>query len=382
MTVATREPPSSAAERRRRTLELPLSLLRGLFCGPASPPAVEVPAAGGTLELDPWVAAQLRAAFAADGAVPEIAGLVTHGVALLVKIRGDRHRLDHAGPDDERGTLAAELMLDLGIGTALTRDLQRAIDAAVQAGGAPQAKELSRFRHELRRAVAEVKQRISEAERDRAEGLSDALTDEPAAKASPADDPRLRLLVLEAARGHDRERLAAARRRLRRLALVLPSRTEILVALLLIGALAWVGLASLRGMRAERFVELTLGHAPPGDPLVAVEARAPSLFAAVDPQAWAALDEPGRRAVVERLSGLLLAHDYRGALVTLPDGRPVARWLRSRGVELIATDEASATPASWGITRVRGREAPTGEPGNDPFVEIDADRGMALAPEP
>lgn len=364
MAVVVQERSASVA-RRQRALAAYLLQLR-LFCT-TEPTAIdaqltlEIPTEAGGLRLEPWVLEQLHLAFAASELGTGTSALVAQSVALLIKCGTDRHRLKAAAGDEDRQLYAgeAELMLDVGLGMALSRELQRAVDEAVQQGGAREAKDLSRLHHIVRRAIADAQGVIAQAERQSAETLSDDLTDQPRQPITRPPDPWLQRLSEQAAADHERAVLQRIRHHTRRVVSAFPSRTEMLVLLLAICLAAWMAVVSLGRLVGDPLPGITIDDLPRSAPLLAVEALPPSLFATVDAEAWAGLDGEERRDVVAAVSNILLTQGYSGALLTTPDGRPVGRWLESRGVELIETTETAVDlPVPQGQAASGSRGAP------------------------
>ena len=132
----------------------------------------------------------------------------------------------------------------------------------------------------------------------------------------------------------------------------LPSRTEALVTLLGILVFAWVGLTSMPGLIDSGIPEVTAGDLLPSGAIRSLEARPPSLYVTVEPTAWLLLGAEKKRRIVAGISSVLLTNGYTGALLTTPDGRPVAQWLSQRGVELIDTDERSFASSQGSVTLV------------------------------
>jgi len=352
---------SSAARRRLRSLEGHVEHLRNFLvsqtgaAGSLSP--LELPAVGSELTLEPWLVARLREEFAATAT--DEAGVLTQSVALLIKCRIDSDRLATTGKRDEKlYAVEAELMLDLGVGLALSRELQQLVDETVRRGDVQTAKQLSRFHHTVRAASQNARGALAAKELERAEAWTDSLTEIPQAAAVRPGDAELQRLAWQAGDDHDRERLRAFRSRTLSLAAWLPSRTESLVALLGILLTAWLCVVSLPEMLSTPPPSVTLDDLPSRGVIVEVESRQPSLYATIDAGAWNALDDVGRRRVVRNLSSLLLTYGYTGTLLRRPDGRPVARWLGQRGVELLDGDEAAHAPGS--VMRVPGADGTAG----------------------
>jgi len=355
MPVATL-PSSPAVERRHKALKRHLHELRGFFSEPRAPGVspLSISTPSGEIPLDPWVHDQLDRAFAHDGPPAGYPALLAQCVALLMKFASDRLNLERGSNDDEQKLygLEAQLMLDLGIAMALCRELQQAVDEAVREGDVRLAKQLTRFRHEVRKTVSDAKTVIAEAEQRRAHALSDVLTDAPRNDEFTAGDAELQRLAWKAGSDHEKAKSEEARRRERRLAMWLPSRTEALVTLLGILVVAWVGLTSMPGLIDDGIPEVTAGDLLPSGAIRSLEARPPSLYVTVEPTAWLLLGAEKKRRIVAGISSVLLTNGYTGALLTTPDGRPVAQWLSQRGVELIDTDERNFASTQGSVTLV------------------------------
>jgi hypothetical protein len=271
-----------------------------------------------------------------------------------MKFSSDRLNLECGSNDDEQKLygLEAQLMLDLGIAMALCRELQQAVDEAVRKGDVRLAKQLTRFRHEVRKTASEAKTVLAETEQRRAHALSDVLTDAPRDDEFTPGDAELQRLAWKAGSDHDKAKSEQSRQRAQRLAVWLPSRTEALVTLLGILVAAWVGLTSMPGMIDHGIPEVAAGDLLPTGAIRSLEARPPSLYVTVEPTAWLPLEVEEKRRIVGGISSVLLTNGYTGALLTTPDGRPVARWLSQRGVELIDTDERDFASSQDAVTRV------------------------------
>jgi hypothetical protein len=342
-TAVSRAP--SRASRRKRALDPWVERLydqlndHGDRSGPGAPLAINVPA--GTLMLEPWIVAEIRGAPNAGNDPPkERPALLVQAVALRMKIELDRGHLwpaqEARGP--ELYAVQAELLLDSAIGTALNREIQRVIDEEVRRGQMARAKQWTRFKNELSSAVSTVRKLLAESERQRADALSDNLTDEPrTAEAAPARYTRL----MQQLENEERERTRRARMRKKaRDALAnLPSRTEILVASLAVTATMWLGFVRLPDYFATPSPVLSADDLPRIDGLLDVEARPPSLYVTVDAQVWSGLAVEERRHLVGTISSALLPSGYSGALLRTAEGRPVARWLAQTGVTLIEGEE-------------------------------------------
>jgi hypothetical protein len=340
-TVATKAP--SRAARRTRALDRWIEQLRRQSDEHAAPAASHEPlairVALQTLTVEPWVQAEIRRAFDRPNESTERPTLVAHAVALRMKIEGDRARMRqaHVTGGHELYAVQAELMLDSAIGTALNREIQRVIDEEVQRGGMASAKHWTSLKNELNRVVSTVNQLLADSERQRAETLSDKLTDARVEPVAPERYERLmqRLDVEE----RERKQLARARKRARDALANLPSRTEVLVAALAVTVAIWLGFVKLPEHLASGLPVLGTEDFPRADGFVDVVARPPSLYVTVDGDVWSGLAGDERRRLVSTISGVLLTSGYTGVLLKTEAGRPVAQWLALNGVTLIETDE-------------------------------------------
>jgi hypothetical protein len=347
-TLVTRVP--SRASRRKRALDPWVERLHcqlndhAVRSTPGEPLAVNV--ADGTLILEPWIVAEIRGApNTEDGPPAERPALLTQAVALRMKIELDRAHLwpAQAARGPELYAVQAELLLDSAIGMALQREIQRVIDEEVRRGQMAPAKRWTRFKNDLNGAVSTIRQLLAESERQRADALSDKLTDEPRnEEAAPARYTRL-MQQLETEE-RERKRRIRMRKKARDALAKLPSRTELLVASLAVTAMIWLGFVKLPEHLATGAPVLSAGDFPRTDGFLNVEARPPSLYVTVDGQVWNALTEEERRHLVRTVSSVLLTSGYTGVLVKTAEDRPVAQWLMHNGVTLIEKDESRPFP--------------------------------------
>ena len=98
---------------------------------------------------------------------------------------------------------------------------------------------------------------------------------------------------------------------------------------------------------------LPLANLQNGAGLQAVESHFPSLFITVEAEAWESFDPTRRGQLLDSVSSIVSANGYSGVLFKTPDGRPVARWLRERGAQLIEEREPEE-PRQPDITSVSG----------------------------
>ena len=153
-----------AAEVKSQVLALTLEQLRERYASNAPEERVEID--GASIACTPWVGSTL-ARFVADEA-SEIDMLVAQGVAVMLKSKCDSARMHAAEETRELFATQGEVMLDVAVGTALVREVQRHIDGLLAIGQVADSRDLSAFHHELRNAVLKMRRSIGESERERA----------------------------------------------------------------------------------------------------------------------------------------------------------------------------------------------------------------------
>jgi hypothetical protein len=342
--VTTRTP--SRAVHRKRALDPWVERLHAQLnehvdrLAPGEPLAIDVPA--GTLMLEHWIVAAIHGTPDAGHEAPkERPALLAQAIALRMKIELDRAHLWPAqqarGP--ELYAVQADLLLDSAIGMALKREIQRVIDEEVRRGQMAPAKQWTRFRNHLNSAVSAVRQLLAESERQRADAISDKLTDEPR-EDQAAPDRYTRLMRRLEIEERERKRRIRMRKKARDALANLPSRTELLVASLAVTAAIWLGFVKLPDYFTSTSPVLSVNDFPRTDGFVNVEARPPSLYVTVDAQVWNGLAVEERRHLVGTISSALLASGYTGVLLSTAEGRPVAQWLALSGISLIEGDES------------------------------------------
>ena len=333
------------------------------------------------LPLEPWERLQLKLYFddheGQPGGTPE---LTAHGSAQLIKIAFDVVRLKQGNNLSSAAlyALQAELMLDTALGMALLKEAQAMIDELVRAGKVEPAKNLSQFRHKLVHAVTEAKQHIAESERAQAEELCGALTDIPdfpepettqpqptpqAPRTTAPTAPDVEAVVQQALAEQVEGPLAAPRRRTRpsgkptarRSAtprgapVTLPSRTQLLAVGLAIAFALWLILVQAPKLLIEELPVLARGDFRDAELMTELHARPPSVYITLDEERWWRLRPAERNRVVREFADTTFAAGFQGMHVRGESGRPLARWLKDRGVESINQGEealASATLSS------------------------------------
>jgi hypothetical protein len=309
------------------------------------------------LPLDSWETEQVRLflenELVRDGGPPFI---VSQGVALLIKCAADMFSMMSAvdPSEDQFYALQAELMLDTAIGMAMLRETQQAQNNLVQEGDVEQARKLSKFHHKLRNSLAIAKKMIGETERERADQITDQLTDEPRQESASPDKLAMDSAAARAAEQYEQSKIRERVQRKAREALSkLPSRTDLLIYGFLLVMAVWLGAVVLpQAIRSEP-PTISLADLNGSGIFTRVEAKPPSLFIEVDMAMWDELDAEARLTLVEMTGHVLAENGYSGALLRTARGRPLAQWLEKRGAVLIETEETSSS--SW---QAGGPDAP------------------------
>jgi len=318
---------------------------------------------GRELTVDPWTTERLDPqARVNDALEADCRRVVTQSVALLAKCGGDLSALEGQDPQSTGGLYMAraEVMLDAAIGGSLVKDIQRVMDDLLKAGRHEEASGLSKFNHQLRHTVYELRKCIDPEYRSTIEELAEQLAEtgavdvpeKPATDAPPAPVPSRRATPQpdrsrpatpapapplrrhgSARPAHAAAEAAATAGRLP--SFDLPLRTKVLGAMLLVTAFI-LFLAILPVLFPAR---------PAGEPPVSaasfpglvrsVEDHWPGLYVTLETEAWDALDQAGRIELLHELSAGLTSRRYKGAFVRTPDGRPLGQWLWNNGVTLL-----------------------------------------------
>lgn len=323
----------------------------------------EIRIGANTLVVQPWERAQVNSVLdPGDEEIPRHARLTAQGVALMTKCLHDMEQIRFSGQGAvDVFAVQADLMLDIAVGEGLARDLQHEVEQSVLGGDVEQAKLLTDFRNKLLRGVALTRQRIAEAERGLAELRAAVRLDERAdiealsvaidrrAAERPARDLDTEALgeldpAAELRLAHEREREArieAERRRLDALRAAIPTRSGTLFIAFAVTFAAWVWLALPQRLDRERLTPIGRDDLQfrTAEQIASVVAYPPSLYLEVDARVWEGLSEIERQTMIEEVGHVGSTHGYSGALIRDGSGRPLARWLRSRGARLIRRQE-------------------------------------------
>jgi hypothetical protein len=289
-------------------------------------------------EVGVWERSQLELFFAAGGEAPHAhENLIGYSLALVTKCAMDLERLAQPPEGGDRYELEAHLMIDQDLGRGFLVELDRWIEESVGSGQSRRAARLSPLRHRLARSVTEIRRALAPPESvatvvppepvcadapptgvDRAPSRREAFRRDPAvphAARGDAERPRAPGLPRTAAAPRSRGRRARG---------------------ILLGFVAAAWLASwIPGSLRPEVPVLSHAEIRASGPWLAAVSRHPSLFVTVDAAAWAGLSDAQRLERVELLSSMLRRRGFEGALLASTDGRPVAQWLRGRGVELL-----------------------------------------------
>jgi hypothetical protein len=343
MTGATTSASAKLHPTRRKAIEPYLEKLERLLSHSTGP--LEIRLYESQLTLDPWEAEKLRLSLAGDGGQRESCALmVVQGAALLLKSAADIDGMMSAvDPSEDRlYALQAELMLDTAIGMALLREMQKVQDDLVRDGDVTSAKRLSKFQHKMRSALADVKKTIGESEQERAELISDSLTDQPRQETVSLDGMLLDRAAARAAEEYERAKKRDSVAGKARAAMAkLPSRTDLLMYTFALTLAIWLGAVKLPQIIKIELPILTKADFPQAAAFLKVEAKPPSVFIDVDAVAWRAMDESKKIALVEMTGEVLAAGEYAGALLRTERGKPLAQWMSSRGAVLLKEIESA-----------------------------------------
>ena len=240
--------------------------------------------------------------------------------------------------------LRAELIHDVALGRTLMSELQRVIDSAVVNGNMDLAKSLSSFKPSLNHAINDARELLPAEDREEANAQAETLVRVP----SDAELPEIRR------RRRRRRRMQFSEDELagsvvqegKTLDKGNKRRTRILAAVFVASVLAWFALMLPRWMEEQQrvFTIDDFGRLPGVERVVA---RPPSLFVTLNSGIWNGLKEREQRDLVDEIAFSLSRAGYTGARFATSEGRTVAQWLKSRGVEMKAPPpqpESSTTP--------------------------------------
>lgn len=315
-----------------------------------------------TLIVDSWEQDQMRAHFGEAGEPVEgvhrteaTARLTSLALALVTKVLGDIEELRIAVDHHDRVfRVQAELMLDVAMSRALIVEVQAEVEIAIREGHVATAKCLTDLRHKLQRAAEIARGRIAKAEAQLAsfrsakileEGGQLNSVEEPESSvdegaSSPVADRLEELSPAETLREAHREerdaRLKVRRAQLAKLQAALPTSTGTLTLAFFIALGAWIGMAYLPTLKQQTRPVPILGaqeFRPTVEELFAAwQARPPSLYLQAHDGRWSELSRVERSVTLDEIAGRASVLGYNGMVVTDSAGRPLAQWLRERGV--------------------------------------------------
>jgi hypothetical protein len=265
---------------------------------------------GDGLALDEWEVAAVRVAVVPfSGTVPAISNLMAEAMALRLKLAEDCQILEVSGVSSaDPGTpLFETLVLDVAIGRHQLHDLQQECNLLVRDQRFDEAKRLSQFRSRLRDDVKRV----------------EAFLEPPDPAAAEAEGS----LQLDTAI-HTVEEIEEQQARTGR-------RVAGLAAVVAILAVVWLAGMVIGARRPAELERLTVEDFQAIAPVVAVEARPPSLYVIVDGALWQNMGESERIGVVAAVGEIVEASRYTGALLRDRDGRTLGEWLLDTGSRLV-----------------------------------------------
>jgi hypothetical protein len=286
---------------------------------------------GAQVTISAWAREVSCSSFASAEARETTGWRVAESVALIGKIREDLALVAEGRSTSAAELAGQQLLFDAALGAALLTELQKVLDALVVNGRMSEAKQLTRFWHQLGRTVADAKAQLPEGELPNVSALAECLVAPPIDAALPEIKPRRRRRPRPMT---DAEEQTAAYttpdpvfpvhepRKARRLVLLLVA----LVAL-------WFGLSVPR-LYQEKMRTFTEDDFHQHEAIEAVVARPPALYVTIDANVWSGLDERSRVALIDGIAFSIKREGYTGARFATPDGITVAQWLRARGVQL------------------------------------------------
>ncbi len=328
----------------RRTALDPYLELIGERAAAASDSATSIAVESRVIALDYWewsaLARGLEQRDVESGDVESWPRRLAEGVAFQARYLTHLARLQDGAPPQpaELKAFRRELIVDVAVGIALQQELQRDVDNLVVLGRFDEAKKLTAFRHKIGQGIARLKEVIGD------DGLAEAES-RAATMVAPAEKIRVRdPLALEEPEETptqfrwDREYADVVH-------LAAPPRPRSRIKLL-----AWALAASVAGWIVVA-VATHRAAGPPPLPLAEfahlaaiqqVDSRPPSLFVTIRDEAWRALDDAGRRSLIDEVGSIAGSRGYRGIQFRTSTGEAVARWLVKGGTRLVPPPERQA----------------------------------------
>jgi hypothetical protein len=356
---------------------------------------------GRELTVDSWTSERMDPRSASgDRLLAECCRVVTQSVALLAKCARDLEALEgqgaRGGGQGELDGLRSELMLDAAIGGSLVRDVQAIIDEMLKSGQVEEAGHLSKFLHNLRHTVYELRKQVTPEYRLTVETLAEQLSDsaleaelddavteavdpekaaarrqaaEAAAKAPPpVADPEPSPIRHRPLPGAPESPEARARgevvpvtpTELRDLAEPEPSngwlsRTAVLAVVLIVACLCLIALRGGSSSALPRSAATELAEPALKDVLLLVEANAPDLNVTVDGSAWRRLPLDRQTALMQELTGVPGAARYEKVLVRDAEDKLLTSW---------TVPEKEPPPVSRAKAKGRAAPPPVESPGD------------------
>jgi hypothetical protein len=334
--------PETKTLRRRSALEPYLVKLDAALrrLPPDGATSLKVTVGEASLLIEPWITSRADPRNAPSGGEHDRTELLRQSLALWLKGSVDVSSL-RDGVRNGSGNLyglQAELMLDSAFGSALVKELQDGVDAMVKAGDLEEAKRFSKFQHQVRCVVREIKQSIAESNGQRVDELVEQLTDhQPAPPTKPV--PMLRETEQETPAPRRRPRPTVEKP----VAQVpqtsgLRYRTELLIALDIVALVVVLFLKRSSGAADRSPRDLTHADFPNAAALSELVAHPPALYATIDEKTWSEFDDKQKRRFVDGMGSVLLTKSYGGLLLKTPNGRIVAEWLEKGGTHLLGSE--------------------------------------------
>jgi hypothetical protein len=239
---------------------------------------------------------------------------------------------------------------------ALLREVQQIIDRSVEHGALEEAREWGSLQYRVRYTVTRAMQRIAQSEHRRIHHLADSLTDLPAKTSAPLSlassevtkrEPEpdgqqppgpIQDLLHEGSDGPPILDTASP--------VPFLGRTAILSAAFVLSAAIWAATVWLPSTLREDPPRVSLSSLEDTDVVLAIVARPPSLYVDVDGAAWDALTHVQKRRRIEQVADVVSPVGFDGVLLRDESGRPVAQWIRGRGVGLLGSSNLTASSST------------------------------------
>lgn len=311
--------------------------------------------------VEPWERTHLLGALYEPAAGEEHAwrNVLADGVAFRTRCLVDLGEIEDGG--QPAGETADRLIVDIALGLCLMEETQQAVNLLVLGGKLDDAKNLTKFRHKIGRALNDLKETAGEDVSERAVELVPALAPdvaERAAKEKAAKKEKDTAQLLEEAARLEREaenarlgitdqdqapNLAAIGATAQKIKSKVPILLTIMVVLAAAAAGVHFWLLAPSGPQIDPLTRADFTSVPE---LTTVTARPPSLFATMSYDSWRGMTPDMRAERVESIGRIASREGYTGALLKADSGKALAQWLQKSGVTILDHPEAAKPVAT------------------------------------